>query len=420
MPVKLTPLVLATLCSANIGCNVKKADNKKKDVVNTETNYEIITQDINVNNLFIENDKVLEESNVTEVIEEKLEETNENNLEVIHYLLAKENIKIYSSPSTSSDKIGIFFNGNTVQLLNTLEDNWYEIKYNGESAYIKSDNIEFIDSYENPNNIDIPIINSDEDINNILEETKNVVATSKVNIREKMSTNSHRIGQLNKGDSLPLIKVHYEWCEVNYYGKSAYVYREYVKESSGYYSKTDMYDMIYTTRKVQLFDINTNEVLKEIPKHEVAEVYAKKDNYYLVRCGGTFGYILEEYTTSLGDTYVIIDISSQNLKLYVNDKLVVDTRIVTGKDSSPTYCGIFDIRKKEKNVHWDEFNVTVKYWLPFNRGEGIHDAKWRKDKEFGSDIYHKDGSHGCVNIPKDIMKDIYDNVEIGTPVLVKK
>ena len=56
------------------------------------------------------------------------------------------------------------------------------------------------------------------------------------------------------------------------------------------------------------------------------------------------------------------------------------------------------------------------YWMPFNKDVGIHDAAWRS--EFGGEIYKKDGSHGCVNTPPDMAEKIYNNIEIGVPIIV--
>jgi lipoprotein-anchoring transpeptidase ErfK/SrfK len=179
-----------------------------------------------------------------------------------------------------------------------------------------------------------------------------------------------------------------------------------------------MVDMVYASSKTPLVDVNTNREFTSIPRHEVAEVYGKTDDCYLVYINGKLGYVSKEHVNSLGDTYIIIDISSQNLKLYVDDKLIIDTEIVTGKDSTPTYRGLFDVYKRGEDINWPEFGVTVRYGLAFNRGEWIHDAKWRK--KFGGNIYHENGSHGCVNIPSEIMPTIYENADIGTPVLVKK
>ena len=63
-----------------------------------------------------------------------------------------------------------------------------------------------------------------------------------------------------------------------------------------------------------------------------------------------------------------------------------------------------------------EYESPVSYWMPFNKGIGLHDASWRS--EFGGSIYKTRGSHGCVNTPYSAMKTIYENVKIGYPVVV--
>lgn len=399
VPVRIVPLVLSGLLGFSFG-NVKKNNNVNKDLkFNDDKSYilEIPDEKLKTNLPFVLND-------------------NEQDLELSRYVMALKNINIYKDENLK-EKISLFIKGNTLLLLNEL-DNVYEIKYDGNSYYISKDNTEIIYSYENPYEESILTLNTIEDIKQLLEEIDVITATATVNVREKATTKSKKLSQLNKGEVLPYINETDEWYEVNYYGKSAYVYKKYAKKTNNYISKTDMIDMVYATSKTKLYDINTNEEILSIPTHEVAEVYAKNNNYYLVKCKGKIGYVNKDNVCSLGDDYVIIDISSQNLKVYVNDKLIVDTSIVTGKDSSPTYCGLFSVREKKTNVRWKEFKVTVKYWMPFNRGEGMHDADWR-DK-FGGDIYHKKGSHGCVNIPPKVMQKIYKNIDVGVPVLVKK
>ena len=56
------------------------------------------------------------------------------------------------------------------------------------------------------------------------------------------------------------------------------------------------------------------------------------------------------------------------------------------------------------------------FWLPINGNVGIHDADWRE--EFGGDLYLTEGSHGCINTPYDQAEIIYNNIEIGAPVVV--
>ena len=46
----------------------------------------------------------------------------------------------------------------------------------------------------------------------------------------------------------------------------------------------------------------------------------------------------------------------------------------------------------------------------------MHDASWRST--YGGTIYKTNGSHGCINLPLDVAKKIYDKVTINTPVMI--
>ena len=62
------------------------------------------------------------------------------------------------------------------------------------------------------------------------------------------------------------------------------------------------------------------------------------------------------------------------------------------------------------------YAAPVTYWMPFSGGVGIHDATWRS--RFGGQIYITNGSHGCVNTPKDQAAIIYNNISVGVPIVV--
>ena len=126
-------------------------------------------------------------------------------------------------------------------------------------------------------------------------------------------------------------------------------------------------------------------------------------------------------------TYVEVDYDNQHMYFYKEGKLIVDSACVTGRKSSGTTTpkGVFSIYSKQKNrtLHGPqredgsyEYESFVKYWMPFLRGYGLHDASWRSD--YGGDIYLNGGSHGCVNLPEGKAAVLYENVDVGTPVIV--
>ena len=132
--------------------------------------------------------------------------------------------------------------------------------------------------------------------------------------------------------------------------------------------------------------------------------------------------------TDMGGTYVEISISEQRMWCYQDGSLKVDTPIVTGNISrgwDTPKGGIWSIfwRVSPHTLKGEvlpdgtrEYEVPVTYWMPFNKGIGIHDMPTRS--AYGGDIYLTGGSRGCINTPYEAAKQIYEIVSVGTPVVV--
>lgn len=125
----------------------------------------------------------------------------------------------------------------------------------------------------------------------------------------------------------------------------------------------------------------------------------------------------------LTGTYVEVSLTAQHLWVYKDYQEVVSTDIVTGlpTEERATYPGCFAIDAKKSpatlgTLDMQGYSQPVNWWCPFDGGRGLHDAYWRD--AFGGTIYQSNGSHGCVNIPEDVMQSIYDTVSIGTAVCV--
>ncbi len=127
----------------------------------------------------------------------------------------------------------------------------------------------------------------------------------------------------------------------------------------------------------------------------------------------------------IGDTYLEISIDNQHMWFYKDGELITDTDIVSGCDYTghSTPRGTYKILNKAVDQTLkgidpeDPYESEVSYWLPFiGNTFGVHDSSWRGS--YGGSIYYYNGSHGCVNTPYSKMKIIYENIEIGTPVVV--
>lgn len=126
-----------------------------------------------------------------------------------------------------------------------------------------------------------------------------------------------------------------------------------------------------------------------------------------------------------GGNYVEIDLTSQHLWLYRNGECIVSCGVVSGcvANNTRTPTGNFTIFAKNTdrylngtNVDGSRYRSWVSYFMPFSGGCGIHDATWRSS--FGGDQYLYNGSHGCVGVSLSNAKTIYNNVSVGTHVVV--
>ncbi|MDF2542915.1 MAG: ErfK/YbiS/YcfS/YnhG family protein [Herbinix sp.] len=122
----------------------------------------------------------------------------------------------------------------------------------------------------------------------------------------------------------------------------------------------------------------------------------------------------------IGDTYVEVNLTAQHLFFYKDGNLVVESDFVSGNLSKEfgTPTGTYPVQYKDLNATLvgEDYETPVKYWMPFNKNIGFHDANWRS--KFGEDIYLTSGSHGCINMPPENAKTMYQNIERGVAVIV--
>ena len=122
----------------------------------------------------------------------------------------------------------------------------------------------------------------------------------------------------------------------------------------------------------------------------------------------------------IGNSYVEIDLTKQHVWVYNDGEMVAESDCVSGNMSLNygTPAGVYQITYKERNATLigQGYNSKVSYWMPFNGNIGMHDATWRNS--FGGTIYKSNGSHGCINLPLNNAKVIFENISAGIPVIL--
>lgn len=135
---------------------------------------------------------------------------------------------------------------------------------------------------------------------------------------------------------------------------------------------------------------------------------------------------VEHTETDWGNTYAEVDLTNQRMYFIKNGEVVLKSDVVTGKPSTgcATPQGIYSLTYKtrdavlrgERDENGEpEYETPVAYWMPFNGGIGFHDATWQSS--FGGSRYLTNGSHGCVNMPKENAAKLYELIPDRCPVI---
>jgi hypothetical protein len=133
--------------------------------------------------------------------------------------------------------------------------------------------------------------------------------------------------------------------------------------------------------------------------------------------------------TAPGVKEIYVSISQQHMWACTGNVLLVDGAVTTGASAltnvhDATPVGLSHIHAKirdtvlsghDVNGRW---NDPVHYWMPFNGGDGFHDAPWQTFP-LGSPLYTTQGSHGCVHVALDVITQVYAWAEVGTLVDVQ-
>lgn len=262
----------------------------------------------------------------------------------------------------------------------------------------------------------------DEKLNQALEQANQMLKTDVTYTFEVERKNVYGEEQLNKSAIQ-------KWLTVSEDGKRVQIdedkMEDYVNEIARIYSVKEP-----TTAQFVTASGDHVEVEAPITDESVDTQALKKDILNAIQEGAT-GQRKAPYrktrtgekgTTDLGGTYVEVDLDKQHLYLYVNGKKKAEGDICSGSvaDGCATPAGLYTIKTKD----YDRYLVGVgyrdwvHYFMPFNGGIGLHDSTWREADEYGGNVYLESGSHGCINMPLELVKTVDEYIDVGDYVIL--
>jgi lipoprotein-anchoring transpeptidase ErfK/SrfK len=128
-------------------------------------------------------------------------------------------------------------------------------------------------------------------------------------------------------------------------------------------------------------------------------------------------------------SYLTLDRSTFTLRLWENLKLAKTYTVAVGMEGLETPEGLYEIEEKEENPTWHvpesswagslagqdippgPSNPIKARWMAIYEGAGIHGTE--ETYSLGSAA-----SHGCVRMAIPDVEELYDRVEVGTPIFI--
>jgi lipoprotein-anchoring transpeptidase ErfK/SrfK len=164
-------------------------------------------------------------------------------------------------------------------------------------------------------------------------------------------------------------------------------------------------------------EINSAVLNANAPHTIVAAVHATKPQV-------TKGEVAAEYPS-----YLTLDRSTFTLRLWEHLKLAKTYTVAVGMEGLETPEGRYEIEEKEENPVWHvpnsawagslagqtippgPSNPIKARWMAIFEGAGIHGTE--ETESLGSAA-----SHGCVRMAIPDVEELYDRVEVGTPIFI--
>ncbi len=104
-----------------------------------------------------------------------------------------------------------------------------------------------------------------------------------------------------------------------------------------------------------------------------------------------------------------VSLRDQRVVLWKGDKIILFSKISSGKKSTPTETGTYLVTSKHKDHTSTLFDAKMPYFMRFSCGDfGLH----------AGDLPGYAASHGCIRMPLRDAREFYEATPIGTLIVV--
>lgn len=131
-----------------------------------------------------------------------------------------------------------------------------------------------------------------------------------------------------------------------------------------------------------------------------------------------------EYDENSSEWVLKFNQKDQTVRIYREGKLLLESLASGGLKNSFTPKGVFRIEEGRRGewAYVPRFQQGMKYWVGFKGSYLFHSIPFTEDKEIIEEEAKKLGepsSHGCIRLPINISKYIYDEVPDGALVIIE-
>ncbi len=208
---------------------------------------------------------------------------------------------------------------------------------------------------------------------------------------------------------------------------------EYRDADGAYLQEKALFDQASSTSDYQDIDTQVQILLNNLH----ALLTNLKDHTAHNKAHATDLQLMQTYHLMTGKV-MVVSLTEQTLRLYMDGKLVHWMYVVTGQQAAQTPPGLFHIFYKGTNLTFKSNEppdsplwyppTPINYGMQYrDGGYFFHDATWRSYFGPGANLPHQDytsgqysdnGTHGCVNMSLSDTAWLYNWVEIGTPAII--
>jgi lipoprotein-anchoring transpeptidase ErfK/SrfK len=121
-------------------------------------------------------------------------------------------------------------------------------------------------------------------------------------------------------------------------------------------------------------------------------------------------FVWDTNSAPTGPVLLAIDLTTQRVQVYRGGVLIAVSTISTGSEGRETPTGVFTILEKKVTHRSSLYDDAP---MPY-----MQRLTWKGVAMHAGDLPGYAASHGCIRLPKEFAKQLYDITEIGTPVMI--